>query len=211
MENKINCCSNPDLGSKLNKEYWGNQYLAGEIGWDLGKVSPPIQAYIDTLENKKLRILIPGAGNSYEAEYLLAQGFENVTVLDYAKPITDKLKEKFKENSSICIVCDDFFNHIGEYDLILEQTFFCALLPDLRSKYVHKMHELLALNGQIVGVMFNREFDKQGPPFGGNKEEYITLFNPLFKVHKLEPCYNSVAPRMGSEVFVRFSKKNENE
>jgi len=59
--------------------------------------------------------------------------------------------------------------------------------------------------------MFNREFDKQGPPFGGNKEEYITLFNPLFKVHKLEPCYNSVAPRMGSEVFVRFSKKNENE
>lgn len=211
MENNINCSSNPNSEIKLDKEYWANQYLKGQIGWDLGAVSPPLKLFIDTLEDKKLRILIPGGGNSYEAEYLLAQGFENVTVIDFAKPITDKLSEKFKNNNRINIIYDDFFNHKGEYDLILEQTFFCALSPNLRKDYVLKMHQLLATNGQIVGVMFDREFDKQGPPFGGNKKEYLSLFIPLFNILKLEPCYNSVAPRMGSEVFIKFRKRNENE
>lgn len=210
MENKIICCNNPNSELKLDKEYWGNQYLRGQIGWDLGEVSTPLKEFIDTLKNKQLRILIPGGGNSYEAEYLLAKGFENITVLDFAKPITDKLKEKFKEDKRISIIQDDFFNHEGEYDLVLEQTFFCALSPHLRNMYVQKMHELLSPSGEIVGVMFDREFDKQGPPFGGNKEEYLTLFNPFFIVHKVESCYNSVAPRMGSEVFVKFSKRNEN-
>lgn len=210
MENNINCSSNPNSEIKLDKEYWANQYLKGQIGWDLGAVSPPLKLFIDTLEDKKLRILIPGGGNSYEAEYLLAKGFENVTVIDFAKPITDKLSEKFKNNNRINIIHDDFFNHKGVYDLILEQTFFCALSPNLRNSYVLKMHQLLSTNGKIVGVMFDREFDKQGPPFGGSKKEYQNLFKPLFNIHKLEPCFNSVVPRMGSEVFVKFSKRNEN-
>ena len=46
-----------------------------QLGWDLGEVSPPIKSYIDTLEDKNIRILIPGCGNTYEAEYLLEQGF----------------------------------------------------------------------------------------------------------------------------------------
>jgi hypothetical protein len=49
-------------------------------------VSPPIKAYIDTLKNKDIAILIPGCGNTYEAAYLLLeQGFTNVTVIDIAQ------------------------------------------------------------------------------------------------------------------------------
>lgn len=58
----------------LDEFYWNTRYQTNDIGWDIGSVSPPIKAYIDQLTNKQLRILIPGCGNTYEAEYLLQQG-----------------------------------------------------------------------------------------------------------------------------------------
>ena len=128
----------------LNKEFWNQRYVDNNAGWDLGEVSPPLKEYIDTLTNKSLRILIPGCGNSYEADYLLQKGFTNITIIDIAPDLVQRLKEKHKENSNIKILLGDFFEHASQYDLILEQTFFCALDPALRKKYVSKMHELLA-------------------------------------------------------------------
>jgi hypothetical protein len=53
-------------------------------GWDLAWCLP-IKNYIDTLKDKDIAILIPGCGNTYEAAYLLEQGFTNVTVIDIAQ------------------------------------------------------------------------------------------------------------------------------
>jgi hypothetical protein len=63
----------------LDQTYWNNQYQANATGWDLGQVSPPIKTYIDTIENKEVKILIPGCGNAYEAEYLIQQGLHILT------------------------------------------------------------------------------------------------------------------------------------
>ena len=60
---------------KLNENFWNNKYINNETGWDLKAPSTPLKEYIDQLENKNIRILIPGCGNAYEAEYLLKQGF----------------------------------------------------------------------------------------------------------------------------------------
>lgn len=43
--------------------------------------------------------------------------------------------------------------------VLMEQTFFCAINPSLRKDYVAKMHELLAPNGKLVGVLFDKEFE----------------------------------------------------
>jgi orotidine-5'-phosphate decarboxylase len=59
----------------LTAEFWNEKYLNQQTGWDLGEVSPPIKTYIDQITNKDLRILIPGAGHAYEANYLLENGF----------------------------------------------------------------------------------------------------------------------------------------
>jgi hypothetical protein len=91
--------------------------------------------------------------------------------------------------------------------LILEQTFFCALEPSLRKAYAEKIHSILNLDGKLVGVLFNCEFEKQGPPFGGTKSEYLTLFESYFEVHKMEDCYNSIQPRKGNELFVILGQK----
>lgn len=192
----------------LDSDYWDAQYKAKTTGWDLGQVSPPIKEYVDTLENKNTSILIPGCGNTYEAEYLLQAGFTNITVIDIAPTLVQELKQKFENNSNIKIIQGDFFEHQGTYDLILEQTFFCALTPTMRQKYVWKMHQLLSENGIIAGLLFNRTFEVS-PPFGGSKEEYELLFKNAFYFLKMDVALNSIAPRANSELFIEFKKNNQ--
>ncbi len=191
----------------LDQKYWEAQYQANSTNWDLGDVSPPIKTFIDTLENKNSRILIPGCGNTYEAEYLLSEGFTDVTVIDIAPTLVDSLKIKFGNNPNIKIILGDFFEHTGNYDCIIEQTFFCALPPTMRQKYVWKMHQLLAENGIISGLLFNREFDVS-PPFGGSQEEYEKLFKAAFSIEKLNVCQNSTEKRAKTELFFEFKKSN---
>lgn len=191
----------------LDQAYWDAQYKAKATGWDLGQVSPPLQDYIDTLENKNCSILIPGCGNTYEAEYLLQKGFTNITVIDIAPTLVSELEQKFAQNANIKIIQGDFFLHQGSYDLILEQTFFCALPPTMRQKYVWKMHELLAANGILAGLLFNRTFEVS-PPYGGSKEEYESLFKSAFEFLKMDVSKNSIAPRANSELFIELKKNH---
>lgn len=190
----------------LDQEYWDKQYISKATGWDLGQVSPPIKKYVDNLKDKHINILIPGCGNTYEAEYLLEQGFTNVTVIDIAPTLVKNLQKKFKNNTNINIVLGDFFEHQGSYDLIIEQTFFCALPPLMRQEYVSKMYQLLTEKGKLVGLLFNKFFDS-GPPFGGTQIEYEQLFKDYFDFQIMENCHNSIAPRANSELFIEFQKK----
>ncbi len=191
----------------LDGNYWSNRYLTGTAAWDLGQVSPPLQNYIDQVADKNIRILIPGCGNTHEADYLLKKGFTDITVIDIAPALVTQLKEKYEGNPHIKIILGDFFKHEGEYDLILEQTFFCAIDPSLRKDYVAKMPELLAHKGKLVGVLFNRQFEEQGPPFGGTQSEYEPMFIKDFIVKAFEPCYNSFAKRKDTELFINLVKR----
>lgn len=206
MENNIECCTtNCDI--PLNDTYWNNQYISQTIGWDLGQVSPPIKFYIDCIQDKNIQILIPGCGNAYEAEYLLELGFSNITIIDFAPDLVNNLNAKFKD-TSVKVLLQDFFEHEGKYDLIIEQTFFCALPPFLRQQYVYKMHQLLNPEGRLIGVLFNKTFDKN-PPFGGSIEEYNLLFKNSFNFLPLTVCKTSAKPRANSEIFIDFVKNNE--
>lgn len=193
---------------QLNAGFWDNRYLSDQTGWDIGFPSTPLRDYIDQLKSKELSILIPGCGNAYEAEYLLENGFLHLSVVDISPVLTQRLKEKFKRwlNSELTVITGDFFGLDGTYDLVLEQTFFCALDPDLHTEYVKKIHSLLNPGGKLVGLLFDRSFEG-GPPFGGSKDEYITLFSPFFHIRTMEPCYNSIKPRMGTELFIILEKK----
>lgn len=193
---------------ELNEEFWDQKWRNHQTGWDMGHASPPIAEYARQLTNKDLRILIPGCGNAYEAQFLLEQGFHDVTLVDFSDTAVKILQKRFKNQKEIKILRQDFFKLKGNFDLVLEQAFFCAQDPTLRAAYVHQMVQLLRTNGRLVGVLFNKEFEKQGPPFGGTKEEYLKLFSPYFEIEKMEDCYNSIAPRQGNELFINLKKKD---
>jgi methyl halide transferase len=196
--------------SFLDAAYWNNRYLNDEFSWDLGEVSPPLKAYFDQLQNKELRILIPGAGNAYEAEYLVNKGFSNVYVCDIAMEPLKNLAERcpaFKEQNLLHV---DFFSLETKFDLVIEQTFFCALHPSLRKKYFEKMSEILNDRGQLAGLLFDDRLNDDKPPFGGSREEYISYFKDLFRIKAYDTCYNSIKPRAGRELFILLEKLQKN-
>ena len=191
---------------ELNSNYWESRYQKKEIGWDAGKITTPLKEYIDQLTNRDLKILIPGAGNGYEFDYLIQKGFKNIYVVDLAPTPLENIRNRnpqLKEN----IIQTDFFKLNQKFDLIIEQTFFCALNPNLRSNYVLKMQEILNPGGKIAGLLFNFPLTEDGPPFGGSSEEYKYLFSETFKIKTLEKAYNSIKPRANKELFFIFDKK----
>ncbi|MDH7444294.1 methyltransferase domain-containing protein [Aquimarina sp. 2201CG14-23] len=188
----------------LDTHFWNHKYKQQQTGWDIGYASPPIASYIDQLENRDLKILIPGCGNAYEAAYLYKKGFKNIYVLDFVKEALDNFKEKVPDFPKSHILHQDFFDLENTFDIIIEQTFFCALQPNQRKDYVHKIKSLLLPQGKLVGVLFDTEFKKPGPPFSGNLKEYSKLFSPTFDIKILEKCYNSISPRMSNELFFIF-------
>ncbi len=192
----------------LDEHFWNQRYDNNDTGWDLNGVSTPLKEYFDQLTDKDIAILIPGCGNSYEAAYLLHLGFTNITLIDISGILCNKLRKEFHAqlNNEVKVICADFFQHEGQYDLIVEQTFFCALDPSLRKEYAAHMHQLLKPGGKLAGVLFNRQFEG-GPPFGGSEAEYRQLFEPFFEIAKMEPCYNSITPRSGAELFIQLINK----
>ncbi|CAM3370333.1 methyltransferase [Aequorivita lipolytica] len=187
--------------------FWNHKYLSGETGWDIGYVSTPLKDYIDQLSDKNLKILIPGGGNSYEAEYLVKNGFSNVFVVDISSIPLENLAERVPSFPKENLLHSDFFELEETFDLILEQTFFCALEPSLREDYVNKMHELLKPEGKLIGLLFNIPLNTDKPPFGGNRNEYISLFEEKFKIEKMETAYNSIPEREGNELFFKLRKQ----
>lgn len=183
---------------------WKNQFTM----WDLKAISPPLKSYIDSISDKNSSILIPGCGNAYEAEYLLVNGFKNVTIIDISPTLVTQLLQRFEVyiGKELTIVCGDFFKHTGHYDIIIEQTFFCALNPKLREAYTIQMHQLLKPTGKLTGLLFDKTFSG-GPPFGGSKTEYLELFKEKFNIKKMDTCKNSAKPRAGTELMFELEPK----
>ncbi|MCJ7467095.1 MAG: TPMT family class I SAM-dependent methyltransferase [Maribacter sp.] len=193
------------------QEYWSLRYKKGQTGWDIGYPSTPLRNYIDQLTDKRIFILVPGAGNGYEVEYLFHQGFNNVFMLDISKFPLETFKDRNPDFPTNQLINTEFFDHQGQYDLIIEQTFFCSLTPtpENRMAYAEHMSQLLKPTGKLVGLWFDfpmtADFEK--PPFGGNRDVYLQYLLPYFKIRTFEKCYNSIPPRKGNELFGVFEKK----
>ncbi len=184
------------------------RYDAGNTGWDIGYPAPALTAYFEALEDKDISILVPGCGNGHEVVWLAEHDFRDVTAVDLVAAPLARIRQRTGDR--IRTLQADFFDLTGRYDLIMEQTFFCALDPELREQYVRKMHALLKPGGRLVGLLFNTEFEKEGPPFGGFEDTYRELFSPWFDILRMEPTPLSIPPRRGRELFVEMRPKPKN-
>lgn len=191
---------------KFDKEYWNNLYINNKLGWDIGYAAPPLTEYFDQIQNKNLKILVPGAGNAYEVEYLFKNGFKNVYLLDFSFQAIKSFKKRCPDFPDEQIIIGDFFEHKQSYDLIVELTFFTSFEPDNRKKFVNKIYQLLKSDGKYVGLFFTHEFGENFPPFGATKEQYEQLFGDYFYFKIFEIAYNSIKPRNGREYFFIMQK-----
>ena len=188
------------------RAFWEELYKNQDTGWDLGEVSPPLKDFFDRLPDRSLSILIPGGGRSHEAEYLHLRGFTNVHVLDFSASAIQEFLIRAHDFPVERAHNQDFFIHKGQYDLIIEQTFFCALEKNRRAEYVAQMHDLLTEEGSLAGLLFNVPKNQDHPPYGGSEEEYRSLFSKKFSQISFEPVINSAKGREGTEIFFHVRK-----
>jgi len=193
----------------LNQNYWEKRYQSQDIKWDIGAISTPIKNWLDLENRKDLKILIPGAGSGYEVAYAYSLDFQNVYYLDFATNIATDFSNRNPDFPKDQILNADFYslNKNGFFDIIIEQTFFCSQDPISRDKYINKSADLLRNNGKLIGLLFNTLFEKEGPPFGGNLEDYVQLFENRFNILCFEECNISIPPRQGNEIWMELQKK----
>ena len=192
----------------LTKSFWDQRWKDEQTGWDLGKPAPAlIRFFEDKVLPRDYRILIPGCGNAWEAQALADNGYTDITLCDISPTLCAKLEKRFSTSQGIHIVCADFFSLNGPFDLVIEQTFFCALQPDLRMDYAKQMANIIRPGGLLAGLWFSIEFPFDGPPFGGNPHDYLQLLQEQFIIREAGPCPISVKPRQGNEWFIVAERK----
>ncbi len=191
----------------MDDQSWNERYSSSNTPWNTGSITTPLKEYIDQLDNKHLKILIPGCGHAHEAVYLHRQGFKEVYVCDWAQLALDNFKKRVPDFPADHLLRADFFKLEIKVDRIMEQTFFCTLeTPEQRAAYAEQASKILKPEGKLVGLLFEMD-KKDGPPFGGNRKEYKALFDKHFHPVVIAPCYNSIKPRVGKELFIIASKK----
>ena len=134
--------------------------------------------------------------------FLAENGFE-VTGIDFSEGAVTYLGNALKKrNLKGRVLHQDFFSlddtHDGVYDLVIEQTFFCAISPRQRQDYVLKVSRMLKPGGMLVGLFYHT--DKQGgPPYNTTREDIETHFSENFEIQELDKTALSSEQRKGKE------------
>jgi methyl halide transferase len=195
---------------EYKQEDWQRHYDENDLGWDLGQVAPP---FVRLWQEGKLplgKVLIPGCGRGHEVLFLAENGFE-VTGVDYSAGAVTYLKNALKErNLKGQILHQDFFSldnsHESVYDLVIEQTFFCAIAPRQRQDYVQNVSRILKQGGTLAGLFYHT--DKEGgPPYNTTREDIETHFSYHFDIEKLEKESQSAEQRKDKEWRAILKKK----
>ena len=199
------------MGEKgYSRDDWQKHYDENDLGWDLGQVAPP---FVKLLESNIIlpgKTLVPGCGRGHEVVYLAENGF-NVTALDYSLGAVEYLRQAIQQRKLDCeILHVDFFDlnssYDETYDLLIEQTFFCAISPNQRNLYVTTASRILRKGGVFAGLFYNTG-QEGGPPFDTTQKEIIRHFSELFEIRKLSKVKNSANQRKDKEILGIFVKK----
>ncbi|KAF5977792.1 thiol methyltransferase [Fusarium bulbicola] len=177
----------------------------------------PLRDSAGAIEKKKA--LVPGCGRGHDVLLLSSWGYD-VWGLDFSAAAKEEATKNQKQAESeglykpvdgldkgkIHWITGDFFGQDwakgagadGQFDLIYDYTFLCALPREARPKWAKRMTELLSHDGRLVCLEFpsTKPMSANGPPWGVSPELYEALlaapgeeiaYNDDGTVHE-DPC-----------------------
>ncbi|KAH7082809.1 S-adenosyl-L-methionine-dependent methyltransferase [Paraphoma chrysanthemicola] len=145
-------------------------------------------------DGKRLKALVPGCGRGYDVALFASWGYDayGLEVSEHAALAAREYLEgsgeaaKSGDNATkdgktgrgvAKVVVGDYFddgwlgqagvNGVGEFDVIYDNTFLCALPPDLRPRWAHRTASLLSPSGALVCLEFptHKPAASAGPPW----------------------------------------------
>lgn len=210
----------PHFGRKEKEPdaaFWAELYRSGDTGWDQGGPSPGLVDFLKEPVGAHGRAplrpglaLVPGCGHGHDGRALAAAGFEVIGLDVVKKAVEDASRMTEAEGfKNVRFERADFL-HLparlrGPYDLIFENTFFCAIDPDHRDRYVDTAADLLKPGGLLLGVFYNIQ-PETGPPFGATREELLDRFSRRLTL-VLDRVPRSIPRREGKELLMLWQRK----
>ncbi|NPA09389.1 MAG: class I SAM-dependent methyltransferase [Chlorobi bacterium] len=147
-----------------NKSHWENVYetkTPEEVSWTQKKPQTSLELIRSLGSDKSVKIIDIGGGDSNLADFLLEEGYENITVLDISEKALERAKRRLgKDAEKIQWIVADIiaFSPEETYDIWHDRAAFHFLTrsEDI-SKYVRIAEKAVSKN-LIVGT-----FSKNGP------------------------------------------------
>lgn len=206
----------PDIAQS---DWWSELYRTGDTRWDSGGPHHLMDLLIPPMKLTRLRVLVLGCGAGHDAAWWEKRG-HIVTGVDFSDEALSRARELYGESETLRWVKGDVFqlpqNWTSRFDVIFENTMFCAVPPERREDLVRTWWRLLSPRGRVVG--FALVMDKLfGPPYGTSEWELRQrlleaparsanrtashLRRPRFHPLLWKREQNSVEKRLGHELF----------
>ena len=187
----------------LTSQYWQGRFRDHDTPWELGRPSVVLLEAFEELDRlgaplSGMRVLSPGSGRGSDALELARRGAEVIAV-DWSDIAVNDLKQKsttlVPSQGRIDINLGDFFQLAPrEVDYVAEHTFFCAIDPSSRRRYIERLAEWIKPGGYLVGNFFvlsehaaaalpslSLTQSGKGPPFATTEKELDALLSPFFE------------------------------
>ena len=184
--------------------FWDARFATGKTPWDYQGVPEQTKAFL--LRTLPARVLIPGCGSGYEVAAFRAAGW-SVTAIDFSEVAVERAKRILGTDSKH-VLLGDFFEHEfkeGEFDLIYERAFLCALPPRRRTDYIRRMTQLIRPDGKLTGFfLYGEEHDP--PPYPMSEAQASEQFDGTFVRTYDEPAKGSVPFFAGRERWQEWTR-----
>ncbi len=192
---------------ELDAEQWNARWARADTPWDMRRPSPPLAHWLARGELPAgRRVFVPGCGSGHEVRLLAAAGFECVGA-DFAADAAAAARQTIAGVWGATIIEVDVLAPASvdaPFDWIFDQTFFCALHPDLRPRYAPALRRWLAPGGELWAIVLRTE-NTDRPPFDVTPEAYSELLRgAAFEIVETRALQAESHPaRRGRETLVR--------
>jgi thiopurine S-methyltransferase len=180
----------------MHAEFWLERWQQNQIGFHCEEINPYLQRYLPYFDlEKSSRIFVPLCGKSNDMLWLLAQGYDVVSVelsplaiaaffSENALSATISTQGEFTVNQvdGLSIYCGDFFhlttNDLAGVSAVYDRAALVALPLEMRTAYIEQMKYLLESGTKILLVVFDYlQQEMQGPPFSVSVAEVEALYS----------------------------------
>ena len=196
----------------MDQAFWQGIYDEGPPRFDLKGPSAPFVDWLEANQPPAGRAIVPGCGFGHDVLELARRGWDAVGV-DFADtPVQSGRAAAAKAGlaAKATFVQQDVLtlDQPAEYDLLFEQTCYCAIEPHRRDEYVRFAARVVKPAGTLVFVVFPVDGRSGGPPFNIGVEEVPLRFAADFDLVRIgAPARASAPARTGKELFAELRRK----
>jgi len=200
------------------KKHWENVYSSkknNEMSWFQEIPSTSISLFKMVNLSKESSIIDVGGGESFFVDYLLQQGYENITVLDISKISIDRAKSRLGESAN-CVnwIIKDIndFNPKEKFDFWHDRALFHFMTNKI---HIDRYIDIVSNSLNIDGFFTVGTFSKSGPlkcsgiPIKQySKNDLKRSFNKLSILSSFNVKHITPFDTVQDFVFCNFQKKN---